>query len=449
MKYTEFTFIDYLFSTVWLLIFTVIVYYIKEKNRTNPLYKYFIHAYVYKLIMGLLFAVVYLYVYGGGDTIAYWEGSDILNKLFYESPSSYFSEIWRNTSENKIMPSCYNIKTGYPPVWIYFEPNSWFVSKFSSFISFFSFGSYLVLNLIFSFLSFIISFRFYLFVNRVTSIKSNLILIAIMFIPSASFWCGGISKDTIVYIFCLIAIMSFWKLIYEKFNLLSLIIFLFSAFILIQSRAFVLLAIVSPLLIILVFRLNRHKSFITRVITRSVGISLTVIAIGLFINYSSIFGEFSISNIVNTAEITYNDFQVNEKYTGKRYDLEMEDFSTPSLIKVFPKAVFTAIYRPYIWEAESVLMLLNGLESILLIVFSIQLLRKTKFKKSTDLNTSTSTQDFIIFCISFVLILGFFVGLTSVLFGVLSRLKSLLLPFFTLFLFNRMREEKFNKLTEK
>ena len=177
MLYKEFTFIDFLFATIWLLMFTVLALYIRQKNVNNPLYRFFLVAYTYKIAMGFLYAVIYVYVYNGGDTLGYWKGGDVLNNLFYDSPVNYLTEIWRDTSKIKYIPSCYSLKTGYPPTWIYFEKNSWFVCKLSSFFSFFSFGSYVAINLIFSFLSFYISFKFYLFVDKITKIKSELILI--------------------------------------------------------------------------------------------------------------------------------------------------------------------------------------------------------------------------------------------------------------------------------
>ncbi len=438
MNYKEFTLIDLLFSTVWILIFTVIVVYIRQKNRNNPLYKHFIKAYVYKILMGFLFAFIYVYVYGGGDTLAYWQGGDVLNNLLLHSPEDYLSEMWNSYTDKTYVPSCYNRQTGFPPYWIYFEPNSWFISKISSFFSFFTFGSYLALNIIYSFISFIVSYRFYLFVNRITTIKSNLLLIAILFIPSVSFWCGGVSKDTVVYCLCLISIMSVWKLIYSKISLKTIIITLFSIYCLIQSRPFILIAILLPLIIILIFRLNRNSAFIIKIITRTLGITISFLIVGLFLRYSDMLGEFSTTNLIQTAETTYSDFQKNEIYSGKRYDLGIEDFSNNSLIKAIPSAVFTSIYRPFLWEAESVLMLLNGLESIFLIFMTIQLLRSTRNKKGKTIIQTDVSRDFIVFCLFFVIILGFFVGLTSGLFGVLSRLKAPILPFFMIFLFHRI-----------
>ncbi|MFN6074435.1 MAG: hypothetical protein ACK46Y_02635 [Fluviicola sp.] len=79
MLYKEFTFIDFLFATIWLLMFTVLALYIRQKNVNNPLYRFFLAAYAYKIAMGFLYAVIYVYVYNGGDTLAYWKGGDVLN----------------------------------------------------------------------------------------------------------------------------------------------------------------------------------------------------------------------------------------------------------------------------------------------------------------------------------------------------------------------------------
>jgi hypothetical protein len=158
-----------------------------------------------------------------------------------------------------------------------------------------------------------------------------------------------------------------------------------------------------------------------------------------YLSSSGVFGEFSADKILQTAEVIQTDFENNETYEGKKYDLGIEDFSNTSLISVFPLAVTTAIFRPFIWEAGNLLMILNGLESLFLLYFTFRILWTGRNNNSLAVLFKT---DYFIFSILYVLILAYFVGFTSGLFGILARLKAPILPFFVFLLVYKMTKKE-------
>ena len=83
------TFIDILISLLWLGILSIIVNNQATKLENQDLKPYYFRNFYIKVLYGISFTIVYLVVYDGGDTKAYWDGAIVLNKLFFKSPSLY------------------------------------------------------------------------------------------------------------------------------------------------------------------------------------------------------------------------------------------------------------------------------------------------------------------------------------------------------------------------
>ncbi|MGV3610097.1 MAG: hypothetical protein ACO1N0_04045 [Fluviicola sp.] len=447
MKYTEFTLSDYVFFIAYLVLFSLIAIAIYFKHEKNPEYRYFLPHFFWKVFMGFLMAFVYIYTYGGGDTTAYWQGSYILNNLFYESPGAYFTELFNPVIKGHI-PNYYNARTGIPPVWIYNEPNSWFVCKLSSLFSFFTFNSYLGLNLFYSVITSIISWKFFRFLNSFLTIQTKYIAYAVLFIPTVGFWCTGIMKDSVAYSSLLVVIMGLFKILQRKYTFMTIVSTLIGIWFIFVTRSFLLMPIAVPFFIILIFRLNSTQPFVIKFVTRMVGVAIAILSIGFFINDAALFGEFSSDNLTATANTIYLDFQNNSGYTGKRYDLGISEVNSVTMISVIPNAILTTLYRPFLWEADNALMLINGVESSIFILLTIGIIRRKKQTVLPVSKNSIYTKDFMLFCVLFMLILAYFVGLTSGLYGVLARLKAPVLPFFLLFVFSQLRRVKYINILE-
>jgi len=423
----------------WLCIFIIIAHLIYANNKHNPEFRFFLGHFYWKIGMGLAFGLVYiLYYERHGDTVFYWQGAKKLNLLLWENPRAYWHEIF-STPPRDYIPSYFS-KVGNPPVWIYSEPNSWFVCKLANFFSFFSFGSYLTLNLFFSVISTCISWRFFRYMNKILLTKSSYIAIACLFIPSVAFWCTGLIKDTIAICAIFVFTMSILKLFrqdYKSFRGVLNALF-WSGYFLYSIRPFLVICTVIPALIILVFKVNQNKSFVVKFLTRLVGVSLAFASIAYYFSNTDSFGEFSADSVFQTAEVIQKDMLNNAGYTGKRYYLNIEEFSGINLLYVAPAAIATALFRPFIWEANSVFMVLNGLESLIICYLSIRFIL---LRRQNTLNNEFRENSFYLYALFLVLILGYFVGLTSGLFGTLVRLKTPIMPFFLLIISYKWTDE--------
>ncbi|MFM2040084.1 MAG: hypothetical protein RLZZ493_673 [Bacteroidota bacterium] len=424
----------------YLMIAVIGAHIIRARNKDKPLFTYYLPHFYWKIFFSTAFGLTYLLYYGGGDTTAYWEGATALNRLFYHSPQAYFTELFSShDASSSYAPSYFSVASvGRPPMWIYRDPNSWFVSKVASVFSFFTFGSYLSLNLLFGLISSWISWRFFLFAKQVTEIKTRNVALATLFIPSVGFWCGSLMKDTIVYCASLIGTMGFVYISQWKSNkkVVSVLLIICAAYFLLHTRSFVFLALLVGFLAVFIFKKYSGERKILNVLGRFV---LVICSLGLLAWYFSNaqqLGDLSPDELLKKAEITQKDFQTNTLYTGKRYDIGNIDFTVIGLLKSAPAAIATTLFKPFIWEASNPLMLLNGLENILFFVLFIQFVLQFRQRKKLPLTSS----NLLVFSLVFVLLMAFFIGITSGLYGVLVRMKTGMLVFLLLIFFSKKTE---------
>jgi hypothetical protein len=417
-----FDLIDILIGFLYLLVVLVFV------NRSKIVYdgksysKYYMPNFFLKLFFAFGFIIFYLLYYGGGDCTAYWDGARQLTQTFLYSPSRYY-DVMFSESSNLNWSKHFNIDTGYPPGWIYREQQGWFVCKVASVFSLFTFSSFPATLVIVSFLLSNVTFKLYDIVMQIGLHNERNAAISTLFIPSVGFWCSGLTKDGIMYYSILsILILIIGRIsLGEKISFLGYLKIILCFFLIFKIRPFILAAVLVPLLLSFSGRFIRNfKSSFVRAIFNLLIISFSAIGF-LYFSSTSYLTELS-----NEAEVVQKDFANNSTYTGKKYELDITDFSAFGLVKVFPIATFYGIYRPFPNEALSPTLFFNGIEGLFLIFFTLAFFFSGKF---LDKINDIRSHEFLIFSFVFVLLIGFMGGLTSMLFGVLVRVRSPLLPF--------------------
>lgn len=442
MKPELFGLFDLIIGFGWFILIVVIGFYFRLSNRDKPHYKYFMPHLFFKLGFAFLFALAYSVVLTeGGDTLAYWEGAVNLNQLFWESPTSYFQEMISTPSASSITDR-FNTTTGFPPSWIYREPESFFVCKVTSLFSFFTLNSYLALTFIFSTFAILSSWKFYELVKDFNFCPNWVLVFATLFIPTVAFWCTGISKDALVLGALLLLLYHLFSIILgkKKLNVKGVLLIVFSLFLLYSLRQFMIIAVFAPLFIAIGVRIvksiSQNKVLVFGV--RFILYSFTIIVVLSFMGFLG-GGSIEDNEYLNEVAIIQQDFAQNKLYTGYRYDLGITDYSATGMILASPLAIITAFFRPFIWEANSAFLLISGLEGTLLLffVFRFFFLNGNIIKHLAFIRS----QEFLVFSILFVLLLGFFVGFTSGLFNVLVRFKAPLMVFLFIFFASRRPEK--------
>lgn len=381
-----------------------------------------------KLLFSLVYVLFFIIVYEGGDTVAYYEGTSVMNNLLFEDPALYFEQLF-TTPTNNSMSLYFDVRTGYPPGWIYREPESFFVCKITSLLSFVTFKSFIGTTLLLSYFVASISYKLYILVRNMNIVSEQYLVIGFLFIPSVNFWCTGISKDTFVYIGVLLMVYNGFKIISKdaQQRTQAILMFVVMAWMVYHIRSVVLYITIISLLLAYSTALAKRISSGGQAV---IFVRLTVI-VGSFIVLTQALGsgseaEFLEQNsIFQEAAITQRDFATNVTYGTNRYSLGEIQYTPFGLIQASPFAIVAGIFRPFIWEALSPSLIFNGLESMLFVYLLFVFFSKGRMSKFRMIQS----HEFLLFCISFVLIMGFVTGLTSGLFGVLVRLRAPLLPF--------------------
>lgn len=434
---------DFVSILFWLGISLLAINFHYSQNSHKTIYKYYWRNILAKLLFSFAYSIFYVFIIQGGDTVAYFDGAKALNNLCIESPSAYFTEMW-NPSDMVRYWNTFSPDTGFPPGWIYKEQEGFFVSKVVSVISFFTFKSYFATNLILSLITAHASWKLFKLVAQMNVAKLNYVAIAILFIPSVNFWCSGISKDSFVYIgLCYLVYCSFNYFINGKFKLRHLLGMLLGAWLIYNTRSVVLVLFLIPFSLVFFTRLLKRmgaKSYV------AVGLRALFLAgsFGLMIYSQASKSEAELlqsNSVLQEAQITQNDFVENKTYGENKYDLGEIEFSLTGLIRVAPIATFTGIFRPFLWEALDPSLILNGLESVLLLYGLMRFVIRQPFRKYRYIRNN----EFLYFALIFIFLLGFTIGLTAGLYGVLVRLRAPLLPFLFLILnidYNLQKREK-------
>ncbi len=428
MQTSYLTFLDILPAIFWFIIILVAALVIRGNKRDLPHYKYYIPNLLAKLFFGVAFGAFYVFIYRGGDTVAYYDTALSLNNLFFKSPELYFQQLF-SPGNTYFYSTYFDATTGYPPTWIYREPEGFFVAKIMSVLSFFTLKSYFAMTFLVATLTAHASWKMYSLVRAYNFSNQKLLVMGVLFLPSVNFWCSGVSKDTIVFAAAMYLIYNAFKLISEVhrgtiFNLIGVLV---TMFIIYHIRSFVLTAILIPLFFGISARIVRvfGGGHMAVVAFRTVIVVVGVLSIGRSFILQSEQDFLASNSALQQASVIQNDFKLNDIYGDKKYDLGDVEFTSIGLLKVMPLATITGIFRPFIWEALSPTLILNGVESIVFLYFTFLFFRRNVLKKWTLIRG----HEFLIFCLIFILIIGFMTGMTSILYGVLVRLRAPLLPF--------------------
>lgn len=419
-----------------ILIYLILIVYLINSNfnkhQQKEHYKYYKKAFYFKLIISIIFSIIYIRFYYGGDTAAYWDTSQKLGQLLWVKPEGFFHEMFTNSPTRIRYVNFYPV--GLPPTWIYQEDEAFFTSKVYTFISLIAFRSYFAMTIISSYFSFKISWFLYEFLNSRNLIKQNQLAYAVLFLPSTSFWCNGITKDLIIYytvIYSLIVLTKKFIIKEEGFRL-NLIKLFICFYLILNIRDFMIIVVFAPLFFALGIKWsNNQTSRFSKMIFRIFIFILSFLMISVF------FSSEKAAEFTSEAQLIQQDLKNNTTYGTGKYDLGITDFSPFGMLKAFPISIFTAFYRPFVWEAKSLFVLLSSLESLLFIFLSYKFVFTGNFYKKLN---SLFSNEILIILLTFVLILGFFAGYTSGLFGVLVRFKAPILPFLYIILVYHKKE---------
>lgn len=392
---------------------------IKNKHiKEKPYYKYFRIGLFVKIWAGLAFAAIYLFYYGGGDTVYYFWGTESLVKMLAKDIPTFLKILGGNNSAEVF--SFFDQSTGWPTYWR--DPNSFAVCRFNVPFYVLGLGSYLGNTVVMNLFLYLGIWRFYQMLMELYPSNAKWLAIAVFFIPSVVFWSSGILKDG----WTLTAILFLFTNFYHIFiirehvwkNIFWLLLWSYIAF---SIRPYIFYVSMGSGLIWVSFSaIKAIKSSFLRTIALPFIILLAwVTGVSIIAQTGTWAGKryTSMDAMMETAWIIQDDLK-KDYYGGNSFDIGTFEPTVTGIIKKAPKAIIAGLFRPFIWEGRSPLMLLSGLENfivLLLLVYLLFSLRITRFF------TGLSEDPFLLALFVMAVTFAFSVGLTTANFGALVR----------------------------
>ena len=401
----------------------------------EPEYKYYIPGLFFKILFAIALCFIYLFYYNGGDTIGYFEDATILINLFYKNPLGALDIFFGDTSyENHML---FDRNTGYVSSY-WDDPYAYFVVRFITPLVLITQKSYISTTILLAWICYSGVWKLYLvFCQEFPKIRKKM-AIAILFIPSVAFWGSGILKDTITFA----AVCWFTYAVYnivlpgkkKFFEPLWLILEIaISLYLIISLKPYVFYPLLPGVTFLILFKyLSTIRNGVIKflIIPLVIGLSF-VFSMYLLTSLGDKMGRFSFDNVLQSAVDVQFDLK-QDYYQGSSFDIGSFSPTLGGVLGKFPQAVTAGLFRPFIWEARNVVMLISGIENLIFLIITLRILFNLRYIRLFGYITS---QPLLVYALSFSIILVFMVGLTTSNFGSLVRYRIPALPFFLASLF--------------
>ena len=103
------------------------------------------------------------------------------------------------------------------------------------------------------------------------------------------------------------------------------------------------------------------------------------------------------------------------------------DASITGLILHSPIAIFTCLFRPFIWESRKIVILFSSFESLLLLLCTVYVIVKLRF---LGFFRELFNNPFVLASFFIAVLFALIIGFTTYNFGTMARYKIILLPFY-------------------
>ncbi|MDB5005123.1 MAG: hypothetical protein JWQ34_3348 [Mucilaginibacter sp.] len=442
----EITSLDYILLPFYLFLIYRIAYYFRNKYypQGHPYRSYLIPGLTAKIAGAIFIGLIYNYYYAGGDSLNFFYHSKIINSTFTKSFGSWIRLITHHANTDNLIDG-----QAVADMYWYDDIPSYTTACLGAFIGIFCFTKYLIINVIISSITFIgIWLMFLTFATQYDKLIKP-IAIAILLMPGPIVWGSGLFKDS----FCMFSVgclVYCFHTLFEKRTIKLVLILLVSVSIilLILIKAYILVVLL-PVLLLKTILIYQKKAALQPEKKMVFYIILAVFAFAAFIIFRKIaiyLSSFTMDNLLLEV-VKQKDYllRVSIDQDGAAYNLGDFDPTLAGIINKILPAINVTLFRPYPWEAKSIIQFFNSIESTGVLLLTLYLiLKRNIFNTITNIYKDPN----LIMCLFFTLIFAFFVGISSYNFGSLSRYKIPCTPFYMLFLMVLIFNKDEKKLPE-
>lgn len=349
----------------------------------------------------------------GNDSRVYFSDGLVLHETAKTNPDAFLRIMFGKeySQDEKIISKMNYWNRSYDSV----VPNdNRTIIRINVLMHFVSFGNYIVHLLLMSFFSFIGLMALYKSVVLMNNRQKWIAIIPVFLIPSTLFWSSGNIKEPILVFALGMSVWYFFKTM-SYFKISRLLLFLAYMILLFTIKSYVLFLLIP---VMMGYLISKRTNKIPVWVVYSLSY-LFVISLGLLVAY--IKPSYSFVHLIYTKNVDFINM-VNTFHSGSTFAIPNLESSFVDIMLNTPLAIFNALSRPWIWEADIWTKLLAAIENVFLILAMAYLIYKIDFRKSIR-------HSFFWFCLIFAISLLALSGLVTPNMGALVRYKSPALPF--------------------
>jgi hypothetical protein len=389
--------------------------------------------FILKIISGIVLSLIYTYYYADrstADVFKYFDDSKIMYDALFNKPVDFFKMLTGYQNDSPYFDHYYKAMNNWYRVYesnLYNESHT--IIRINAVMRIFSFGFYNVHTVFMCFLSFTGLTALFKTASKYIPGKEMELVFGIFLLPSVLFWGSGVLKEGLLFFGLGMLIYYFFKML-KQFSLLSLLWVLISLVLIYYTKLYVL-AIAVPVLLghLITVKSGNRYAFIKFAFVLSI-----FILTGISIKY--IFPGFDLLDILATKQ---HDFIGLAKFmnSGSLIDIPLLNPDLSSFIINAPQAFFTTFFRPFIFEADSIFVLMAALENLIILLITII---AVVFAKKSVFSESIFWACFFSVVLMFTL-----TGLITPVLGAIVRYKIPALPFLMIMLILIIDKDKMIK----
>lgn len=403
----------------FVLLLTIAFLFFVKKRQPKKIQKFFFNAFYLRVAGTFAIAFIYEFVYGYGDTYAYYYITQAISSFFPNNFSSWFEILFSDTTGDKeSVKACLQIIEELNPIYaiIFQGSDNVTVCKIASVINTVCFNSYLGIALVFGTLSFLGCWYIFKTFVHIYPGYEKFFLWLCLYLPSLWFWGSGLLKDPL----CIFSLgILLYSVFVNKGSLIRRIILIFiGVYFLFLIKPYIIysfaVAYTGSLIINYFRRINILGKF-----------AAIIIFAGLFaVSFSAVTEAITggFTDIIAQSETFLNSYTQTAE-TGDATILPSFDPTPFGFLKLSMQGLVTVYMRPFPWEIRKILYLFLILENLLLyyILFKTVKTGPVTFRHNYRVLTS--------FCLIFVIFIGVVIGVTSFNLGTIARYRVPALPF--------------------
>jgi hypothetical protein len=363
--------------------------------------------------IGLVMVYTYYYPVGSSDIFNYFQDGKVLHSALSHSPNDYFRMLLGINDQSPHLMYYYDQMDFWLKDFNYdmFNDNRT-VIRFNALVMIFSLKNIYVHTYIMNVLALIGLIGIYRFLTSTLHINKIISLIAIALPPSLLFWGSGLLKEGIVLFALGLLVFGIYQINKNSYNVRPYITLAFSLLIFSISKFYVLLAI-SPAIISFFVNKKIHKPILV----------YSIIHLVLYLSIFLLPLIDALPNIPQVIANKQNDF-INFVHSLNHVGSYIETPILTSNIIDFTlqglRGFFVTLFRPHLLEVHNFAALPAALENLITIglITIIPFARNRHFKLN-----------YLLFGLSFTLILFALSGMTTPVLGALVRYKIPAQPF--------------------